>query len=126
MDFLQEFGNGVYFNQDEKASISMALKPFLKLVLDMIFSQQVDSQNKNECYSALFVLICCYPNDFKELMKQFIQAQAQLHPENYTHLMTQFDLLMSHIQYVNHRTMKNKFIDHFDEFLINIGYIYKV
>lgn len=122
LDFLQIMGNTVYFDQNPESFMYSALMPFLKLLLDLILGQQVDSVNKTECSKALFSLICCYKEKFVELVGSILQAQTN--PVHAEKLSTEFRELTNNVDLVNNRFSQFRFTERFDKFLVNIGFMY--
>ena len=50
----------VFKHKSPDSEIRLALKPFLKLMLDLVLSQQISS-DLVQCASApIYILICCY------------------------------------------------------------------
>jgi hypothetical protein len=122
-DYIQAFAKTVYYERDPTALIYTSLAPFLKITLDMIFTQQVDSENKTECYNALFGLICCYHDQYKEMMQLFVQAQTPIEAER---LAKEFGDLSTNLEFKNTRLNKTRFVDKFDKFVTNISFICKM
>ncbi|XP_059607910.1 exportin-4-like [Phlebotomus argentipes] len=122
LDFLQILANTVYFDQNPESFMYTALMPFLKLLLDLILTQQVDSVNKTECSKALFSLICCYKEKFVELVSSILQSQTN--PVHAGKLSAEFRELTNNVDLVNNRFSQFRFTERFDKFLVNIGFMY--
>jgi hypothetical protein len=122
-DFVCAFAKVVYYERNQTALIYTSLLPFLKITLDMIFTQQVDAENKTECYNSLFALICCFHEQYKEMMQNMIRSQTNaLEAER---LSKEFTDLSTNLEFKNTRLNKTKFVDKFDKFVTNVSFIYK-
>uniref|UniRef100_A0A7G3ART2 Exportin-4 n=1 Tax=Lutzomyia longipalpis TaxID=7200 RepID=A0A7G3ART2_LUTLO len=122
LELLQILGNTVYFDQNPESFMYTALMPFLKHLLDLILTQQIDSVNKTDCSKALFALICCYKEKFVELVQQILQSQTN--PAYAEKLSTEFRELTNNVDLVNNRFSQFRFSERFDKFLVNIGFMY--
>ncbi|GAB0097174.1 LOW QUALITY PROTEIN: exportin-4 [Sergentomyia squamirostris] len=123
LEFLQIMGNTVYFDQNPESLMYSTLAPFLKLLLDMILTQQIDSVNKTDCSKALFSLICCYKEQFVELVQTILQSQQN--PAHADKLSAEFRELTNNVDLVNNRFSQFRFTERFDKFLANIGFMYQ-
>lgn len=117
LEFLEIYANSVYFNQDPQAPMAQLLLPFLKLMLDMVFGQRIDLNNTMDWYRTLFVLICCFPEHFKELLQTFVSEQFDSEARMGKDLAISSMALVNNIQFVNNRLTKSKFVDKFDKFV---------
>lgn len=125
LEFLEMYANAVYFNQDPQAPMAQLLLPFLKLMLDMIFGQKIDLNNTMDWYRALFVVICCFPDHFKELLRNFLGEQFESKAGMGKDLMANSETLVNNLEFVNNRSTKLKFIERFDKFVTLVGTTYK-
>ncbi|XP_058826827.1 exportin-4-like [Topomyia yanbarensis] len=125
LEFLEMYANNVYFNQDPQAPMAQLLRPFLKLSLDMILGQKIDLNNTMDWYRMLFVVICCFPDHFKELLNNFLSEL--LDPEHVitSDVVLSITSLLNDMEYVNNRMTKSKFVERFDRFVANFSSMYK-
>ncbi|XP_055593707.1 exportin-4-like [Uranotaenia lowii] len=126
LEFLETYANSVYYNQDPQAPMAQLLLPFLKLMLDMIFGQKIDFNNTMDWYRAVFVIICCFPEHFKELLQSFLAEQFgdSVEAGAGKDLAQQTVVLISS-EFINNRMMKSKFVDRFDKFVTLVSTMYK-
>lgn len=125
LEFLEIYASNVYFNQDKQAPMALLLRPFLKLMLEMIFGQKIDINNIMDWYRTVFVVICCFPDHFKELLSQFLSEQFDSEQVMGEDLVRTSVALVNDIEFVNNRLTKSKFIERFDKFATKFGTIYK-
>ena len=82
----------------ESISMFESLRPFLKLMMDLILSQKINSDLLANASSTLYVLICCYPDTYKELVHYLIESQGNAdNGENQRRLKEAFEELTKHI-----------------------------
>lgn len=126
LEFLEIYANGVYFHQDPSAPMAQLLRPFLKLMLDMIFGQKIDLNNTMDWYRTVFVVICCFPEHFKELLQHFLSEQfADAEQGAGKDLAASSVSLVNNMEFVNNRLVKSKFVDRFDKFVTLVSTMYK-
>lgn len=125
LEFLEIYANAVYFNQDPQAAMAQLLLPFLKLMLDMIFGQKIDLNNKMDWYQTVFVIACCFSEHFKELLHNFLSEQFDSKQSMGTDLAMSSMVMLNNVEFVNNRMMKSKFIDRFDKFVTLFSTVYK-
>ncbi|XP_055531872.1 exportin-4-like [Wyeomyia smithii] len=125
LEFLEIYASNVYFNQDKQAPMAVLLRPFLKLMLDMIFGQKIDLNNTMDWYRTVFVVICCFPEYFKELLNQFLSEQFDSEQIMGEDLVRTSIALVNDIEFVNNRLTKSQFIERFDKFVTNFSTMYK-
>lgn len=124
LEFLEIYANSVYFNQDPQAPMAQLLLPFLKLMLDMIFGQKIDLNNTMDWYRTVFVMICCFPEHYKELLHNFLSEQFDSEASMGKDLVESM-ATVSNIEFVNNRLTKSKFIDKFDKFVVLVSTMVK-
>ncbi|KAL1394790.1 hypothetical protein pipiens_011705 [Culex pipiens pipiens] len=113
LEFLEIYANGVYFHQDPSAPMAQLLRPFLKLMLDMIFGQKIDLNNTMDWYRTVFVVICCFPEHFKELLQHFLSEQfADAEQGAGKDLAASSVSLVNNMEFVNNRLVKSKAVEH--------------
>ncbi|XP_055625763.1 exportin-4-like isoform X3 [Toxorhynchites rutilus septentrionalis] len=125
LEFLEVYANAVYFNQDPQAPMAQLLIPFLKLMLDMIFGQKIDYNNTMDWYRTVFVVICCFPEHFKELLHNFLGEQFESEAGMGKDLVASSMGLVNNLEFVNNRMAKSKFIERFDKFVTLVSTMYK-
>ena len=105
----------------ETISMFEGLRPFLKLMMDLILSQKINSDLLANASSTLYVLICCYPETYKELVNYLIEAQGDTdNGENKRRLNEAFGDLTKDIPLTSERVNRMKFRDNFEKFAVNV------
>ncbi|XP_068202365.1 LOW QUALITY PROTEIN: exportin-4-like [Palaemon carinicauda] len=117
-DFLVVLGSYIHKNCNMEFPVRQGLRPFLKLVLDLILSQQINSDLLQAASAALYTLICCFQVEYQELVQALLQSQAdqtigQRLAESFTQLTTNVELSADRINRI-------KFRDNFEKFIANV------
>lgn len=121
-DFLYVMGNAIHSDQNPDSFMYAATLPFLKILLDLILAHQLCSENKSSCGRALFSLMCVYREQYVQIVQTIIQSQKnQMDAER---LSKEFTNLTHDINLINSRPIQIKFMNRFDKFLSNIGFVY--
>lgn len=76
LDFLSVLGTYVHKSQLFGSQAHCALEPFLKVVLEMVLLQPLDVELTQTAGNALFTLVCCFQEQFKELSRALVAGQA--------------------------------------------------
>lgn len=125
LDFLQIMANTVYTDQNPESFMYNALGPFLKVLLEIILGQQLVTENKVECSKALFGLICVYKEQYVPIMKEVISVQRRSSTD-IERLEKEFIDLTNNVNFTNQRAGQFKFIDKFEKFWVNIGFLFTI
>lgn len=121
-EFLQIMATTVHYDRNPQSYMYGALMPFLRMVLEMIIMQEVGSDNKNECSTALFTMICCYRDQYTQIVQSLLQSLP--HPENAERLSKEFIALTVNMELINNRTTQNQFHERYEKFIVNISFMY--
>lgn len=121
-DFLQIMATTVYYDRNPNSYMFSALLPFLRVILEMILTQEVGTDNKNECSTALFTLICCYKDHFLQIVQTILQSLPD--SENIERLSTELLALTNNLELINNRLSQNQFHERFEKFIVNISFMY--
>ena len=117
------------------------LRPFLKLLLDLILSQNINSELIPHSSATLYVLICLFQNTYQQLVESLIQAQVDEGNKQrlvsgskyfspfdlniFQRLMEAFSQLMHNIPMGAERIHRIRFRDNFDKFIVNVrGFLF--
>ncbi|XP_026810149.1 exportin-4-like [Rhopalosiphum maidis] len=123
-DFLQSAASFLY--RHENCAMHEAynlLKPFLKFLMKLILSCQINSDALSSTGHALYTLICCYPEEFQQISMQLINDQADASVIDRLH--NAFTLLTAGIDFNGTHAMKCRFKNNFDSFTTNIrGFLF--
>lgn len=119
-DFIQAVCNYIIVQSNKSISFPIyeSLRPFLKLLLDLVLSQKVNSDLMPNTSSTLYVLICCYQDTYKELVEMLISNQAD--PNNKERLIEAFSALLKDLPVTGQRINRIKFRDNFEKFIVNV------
>lgn len=117
-DFLQLLGNYIYGASAGGETPHQALKPFLKLLMNLILSRQINSDLLPNTSTALFVLICCYQQEYQSLVQALLSTQTD--PVIGERLAKAFTDLTANIPLTCERQNRLKFRDNFEKFIVNV------
>lgn len=120
LDFLQVMGDTVRTDQNPTSFMYSALSGFVKIILDLILTQQVTAENKIACGRALFSLITVFKDEYVQIVQSILQSQSD--PINAERLTKEFTEMTHDFNLINSRPNQMKFLDRFDKFLTNIGF----
>jgi len=117
-DFLQVICSYLYRTKQFQLPIFSALRPFVKLIMDLILSQRINSDLIQPSSSTLYTLICCFQDSYRELVDYLIAAQQD--QDNKDRLTVAFTDLTRDLPLTSERSNKIKFKDNFDKFIVNV------
>lgn len=115
-DFIQALGSHVH-STGRHASFTFLL-PFVKILMDMILCRQVNSDVLVNTGRALFVLICCYQDEYRRIVDGWINAQPNLGVKQ--RLASAFNDLTSQLSLNTDCRQKARFKEAFDKFVIDV------
>jgi len=123
-DFIQVLGCYMVRQKLSSTPIYEPLRPFLKLLLDLILSQNINSELVPHSSATLYVLICLYQDTYHQLVQIIIETQAQ-DESNKMRLMEAFNQLTLNIPLTAERVHRIRFRDNFDKFIVNVrGFLF--
>ena len=95
----------------------------MKLLLDLILSQNINSELIPHSSATLYVLICLFQDTYQQLVELLLQTQAD--EGNRQRLMEAFSQLMQNIPLGAERIHRIRFRDNFDKFIVNVrGFLF--
>ncbi|KAK9498372.1 hypothetical protein O3M35_003018 [Rhynocoris fuscipes] len=119
-DFIQALGSHI-FNAGISKSFTY-LAPFVKILMDMILCRQVNSDVLASTGVAMFVLICCYQEEYQICVQDWINSQTN--PEIAQRLADSFNRLTSNLVLTTDRQHKARFKEVFEKFVVEVqGYL---
>ncbi|XP_037079811.1 exportin-4-like [Pollicipes pollicipes] len=119
LDFLHQLTSHVVLNHlPAEHRVRQALRPFVKHLLDLILSNGVNSEVLQGSSGAVFALICCFQEEYRELAMALIRTQGD--GERGQRLAKAFTGLTSSVDRSLDRVNRLKFRDAFKEFLVEI------
>lgn len=122
--FLHSFGTSVLQNVPKGSEVYIAFQPFLGIFLNLILSDQVPTELQSAVGSTFFVLICCFPEDYKVAVQTLLHNQPD--PSVAERLATAFTNLTESIELDNcarpreNRCNRDRFRENFEKFCWNI------
>ncbi|KAK9884914.1 hypothetical protein WA026_009151 [Henosepilachna vigintioctopunctata] len=118
LDFIHGMGCYVYKHQVNNDAMHFMLKPYLKLLLDLTLTHQMNSDLISTASVSIYALICCFRQEFNELVKTLVQAQQD--PLTADRLSAAFDTLICGVEFNCERQSKLKFRNNFDRFIATV------
>ncbi|CAL4064528.1 unnamed protein product, partial [Meganyctiphanes norvegica] len=117
-DFLVVLGSYIHKNCGPEVPVRQGLRPFLKLVLDLILSQQINSDLLQAASASLYTLICCFQTDYQELVQALLNGQTD--QTTGQRLAESFTGLTNNVELTADRINRIKFRDNFEKFIANV------
>lgn len=117
-EFLQVLCNYVRGTKKNDLPILDSLRPFLKLVIDLILSQGINSDLMPTAGSTLYLLICVFQDTYRELVQYLIESQSD--PANKQRLMEAFENLTKNLPMTGERIYRIQFRENFEKFVVNV------
>ena len=116
LDFLQTICTHMFNASLQQQRVYQAIQPFLKIILDLLLSTQVNSDLYPKVGTTLFALLCCYPENYQNLVQIFLNSQIE--PETKEILISAFNDLTTGLKLQPDRQNRIKFRDNFEKFII--------
>lgn len=121
-DFIQVLGFYMVRNNKRDTPIYEQMRSFLKLYLDLILSNQINSDLLPNSSAALYVLICLYRETYQQLIQIFVLSQDE---SNRARLLEAFTELTANIPFTAERIHRIRFRDTFDKFIVKVrGFLF--
>jgi hypothetical protein len=130
LDLIGTMGDAILQNADNnnlQQLKNLLIEPYGKLLFDVIVSLDLHSENKNDCFSAIFVLGCASHDPTNNFCHESIRALVDRQKSRLTYAGTtdapEVELLLS-FTFRQSREQKLAFIDLFDKFVSSICFLY--
>lgn len=117
-DFIQVLCSFMHRTKKTDVPIFEALRPFLKLIMDLILSQGINSELLPATGSTFYLLICVYQDTYQELVKYLIESQTD--PGNRQRLMEAFRKLTVELPMSAERIYRIRFRENFEKFVVEV------
>ncbi|XP_011307073.1 exportin-4-like [Fopius arisanus] len=117
-DIIQVMAKHIYTEVDIGQPRNQLMAPFMNLLMNLILSNQIDSDLVSTTSIPLYFLICCYQEQYHALVQNFLAAQRD--PEIAQRLTVAFNNLTRNVQLNTERISKLKFRDNFDTFVVTV------
>lgn len=117
-DFVQVLCGYLVRFKKQTGPIYEAMRPFLKLIMDLILSQNINSDLVANTSSTLYVLMCCYQDTYAELVRILVESPAD--PTNKQRLMEAFEELTRNVPLTAERVNRIRFRENFEKFIVNV------
>ncbi|XP_014251089.1 exportin-4-like [Cimex lectularius] len=115
-EFIVALGTCI-FSEDLGGSCKL-LVPFIKILMDMILCQQVNSSNFQNIGKALFVLMCCYKEEYQRSVQWWVDSQTD--PAVAQRLANCFTQLTENIPLSIQRRNMAQFKESFEKFVVEV------
>ncbi|KFB50065.1 exportin [Anopheles sinensis] len=125
VEFIEVFAQAVRCHQNPESLVSQLLQSFLKLMLDMTLGQKIDWSNTNDWYKAMYTVICCFPQTFKDMIQLFLQEHMDNSTDKTKEMINESLMRLDQIEFNNVRLMKLRFVDWYDRFVSLVSLMYK-
>jgi len=66
----------IFRHQTLDTAFAHSLKPFLKLLMDLVLTHQINSEMISSSSTTIYTLICCYKDEYQMLVQNLIQSQT--------------------------------------------------
>ncbi|XP_015117470.1 exportin-4 [Diachasma alloeum] len=117
-DIIQVMAKHIYTEAEKGQPKNQLMAPFMNLLMNLILSNQINSDLVSNTSIPLYFLICCYQEQYQALVQNFLAAQPD--PEVAQRLAAAFNNLTANIQLNTERIHKLKFRDNFDNFVVTV------
>ncbi|EZA56944.1 Exportin-4 [Ooceraea biroi] len=114
-DAIQVLAKHIYTETAKGQQCSDMMLPFLNSLINLILSGQMDLDLMSSVSMPLYYLMCCYNEQYTELVKNIIHSQTD--NQVATRLTDSFLLLTASVEFNAERVQRMKFKDNFDKFV---------
>lgn len=118
LDFVQGMATYIFRHNLTESQFGQAIRPFLKTVIDLTLSHQINTDLTSSASTCIYALMCCFQEDYKMLIQSLIQMQTD--PMTAERLAAAFNNLVLNVDMTCDRLPKLKFRDNFDKFIANV------
>ncbi|XP_058055043.1 exportin-4-like [Anopheles bellator] len=125
LEFIEAFAQVVLCHQNSESQVAQLLQSFLKLMLDMTIGRKIDCNNTTDWYKAMFSVVCCFPQTFKDLVQSFLQEHVDSSTDKAKEMINESLMRLNQIEFINVRLMKIRFVDWFDRFVSLVSLTYR-
>ncbi|XP_035899089.1 exportin-4-like [Anopheles stephensi] len=125
VEFIEAFAQVVRLHDNRESLVSQLLQSLLKLMLDMTIGQKIDWNNTSDWYKAMFTVICCFPQTFKDMIQSFLQEHVDSSTDKAKEMIGESLVRLNQIEFINLRLMKIRFVDWYDRFVSLVSLMYK-
>ncbi|XP_018403866.1 PREDICTED: exportin-4-like [Cyphomyrmex costatus] len=97
------------------------MAPFLNLLISLILSHQMDSDLITHASLPLYYLICCYQEQYQQLIQNIVSTQTDLQVAQ--RLASSFTALTANVDVgidLNDRLQRLRFKENFEKFVVNV------
>lgn len=118
LDFVQGMASYIFRHKLLDSPFAELLRPFLKLLMDLTLSHQINSDSISSASTCIYTLICCFQEDYQALVRALIQMQSD--PLTAERLAAAFNNLTLLVAMTCERQPKLRFRENFDKFIANV------
>ncbi|XP_014203920.1 exportin-4-like [Copidosoma floridanum] len=117
-DIIQGMAKHIYTECEKGRPKSQIMAPFMNLLMNLIINHQINSDLVSNTSLPLYLLICCYKEQYQQLVQQLISEQQD--PATAQRLAEAFNELTPDVPLNLDRANRLKFRDNFDKFIVNV------
>nr|XP_046471552.1 exportin-4-like isoform X1 [Neodiprion pinetum] len=117
-DIIQVLAKHIYTEGRKGRPKNQLMAPFMNLLMNLILSRQINSDLISSTSIPLYYLICCYQEQYQQLVQSFLAAQTD--PRIAERLTAAFVQLTACIELDTERPQRLRFRDNFDKFIVNV------
>ncbi|KAJ8920418.1 hypothetical protein NQ315_005284 [Exocentrus adspersus] len=118
LDFVQGMATYIFRHKLLNTPFAEGLRPFLKLIMDLTLSHQINSDTMSSASTCIYSLMCCFQEDYQMLAQSLIDMQSD--PMIAERLAAAFTNLTSLVAMTCDRQPKLRFRDNFEKFIANV------
>lgn len=121
LEIINLLATNAFYDQNSESFLYSGLMPFLKLIFEMILTNDLDSNNRIECCRAMFTLMCVYRERYGQIVDSVLHGQPDLGLRE--RLAKEIGELVSVDEMHNNRTSHFLFKNRFDKFIANVAFM---
>lgn len=128
LDLLTTMGDAIIQdNENQLDSLRNQIEPFGKLLFDVIVTLDLHTENKNDCYSAIYTLSCASTDSNANFCHETVRALVERQKSRLTYVgdgdAPEVEALQV-FSFKHSREQKMAFIDLLDKFVSGICFLY--
>lgn len=129
LDLLTTMGDAIIQDSDNRLGSlrNLTVEPFGKLLFDVIVTLDLHSENKNDCYGAVYTLCCASSDPSANFCHETVQALVERQKGRLTYVDagdTPEVEALRNFSFRHSREQKMAFIDLLEKFVSSICFLY--
>ncbi|XP_045460234.1 exportin-4-like isoform X2 [Harmonia axyridis] len=118
LDFITRVCGYMFKHKLSHERIYEVLRPSVRMLLNMTLSNQINSDLLSSVGECMYLLMCCYPEEYEMSTNAMVQMQQD--PMVSNRLAAAFERLLSGVEFDNERTSRVKFKSNFEKFVFHV------